>query len=284
MKGDTRYFWIRVFDYSFERDASEKGTLLDEFYLKDVERDEAKKIVRERYCHGTSNEMKFARPKKKDGVYAIVMDSDKYFYDRFYKQIDSYCFSCHIPLKGKASEFPREYIGEGNRWEAVDYDEFDDSDRTAYFCTYDCRADFNRTQRSVDAEGVFQEKEEGRNGTVFGYIYLIYNRTQDEYYIGQTRYLPFFRWQEHVKDGSKGDLSDLSFHVLAEVNRNPKQNDTENQLYLNNIEAWWISKYEHDGYKVKNLMKPRITLQDLKQKFNDMVLKQEELKLEISVP
>jgi hypothetical protein len=89
--------------------------------------------------------------------------------------------------------------------------------------------------------------------------------------------MPFFRWQEHVKDGGKGSISDLIFSVLSEVRRNKKQSEDQNQVYLNNIEAWWIAKYQHEQRKTFNITKPRITIEELKNRFNDMVFRQERI-------
>lgn len=257
------YWWIRVFDYKYERDGSEKGTLLDEFYYKDIDSlEEVKQKVREKYFGNTAAGLKFAKPRKKDGVYAIVMESDQFFYDRFYKEIDTYCFMCHKPIKGKAKFFPKCNL----------------EDREVYFCCYDCKREFGWVTNPL-AEGEYQVKEEGGNGDIFGYVYLIYNRLEDIYYVGQTRYMPFFRWQEHVKAGGKGDLDNLVFSVLAEVRYNKKAGLDENQQYLNSIEAWWINKFNEEGYKTFNATKPRITIADLKEKFDDMVARQKQLSL-----
>ncbi|MGV2886153.1 GIY-YIG nuclease family protein [Paenibacillus taichungensis] len=278
MKSATTYFWVRVYDYNLERDGMEKGTLLDEFYLMDIEggRAEAKQKVLEKYCTNTSKELKFAKPKKKSGIYAIITDTEKYWYDRFYAQIDTFCFWCTKPIKGKASEFPRSYIGDGHYYASRDT-VFTDLTQTAYFCTTNCEIHFKRSQKSD--EGEFQVKEEGNNGDIFGYIYLIYNRAEDQYYIGQTRYMPFFRWQEHVKEGKKGHISDLSFSVLTEICRDKTCDDQQNQQYLNNMEAWWIDKYRFEGHQVFNISKPKITIDYLKERFNDMVIRQEQMSL-----
>ncbi len=271
MSNSTGYFWIRVFDYVYERDTNYenesfgKGVLLDEFYLKDVTggREEAKRLVKEKYVGNTAAEITFAKPKKKDGVYAIVMDSNKFFYDRFYVTIDTYCFHCHRPIKGKASEFPKLSVSD---------------EEIYYFCSYDCKRECMH-QLNPMSEGVFQEKEVGCHGDIFGYIYLIYNRVEDIYYIGQTRYMPFFRWQEHVKDGGKGDIKDLVFSVLTELARNKSVSEELNQAYLNNIEAWWIAKYQEEGHKVFNISKPKITIEYLKSRFDEMVKSTGQLKM-----
>lgn len=59
------YFWIRVYDYVYERDQYEKGTKLDEFYLKDMtNREEVKAHIRNMYSSNSSKDLKFAKPKK----------------------------------------------------------------------------------------------------------------------------------------------------------------------------------------------------------------------------
>ncbi|PWK05326.1 GIY-YIG nuclease family protein [Tumebacillus permanentifrigoris] len=266
------YYWVRVFDYSNERDQHDKGTMLDEFYLKgdDLSRDAAKQAVRDRYGGQAATEIKFAKPRKSDGLYAVVMDSEKFFYDRFYLEIDTHCFWCHKPIKGKAAEFPHSYGGD------VEKHIYDlDDPETVYFCTYGDRRAYERVVRN-SVEGEYQEKQAGQGGEVCGYIYLIYNRAENKYYIGQAKHMPFFRWQEHVKDGAKGEISDMSFSVLTEVRRDRRLTDEGNQKYLNSIEAWWIKKYQHEGHDVFNIAKPHITIDSLRQRFNDMIAKRPE--------
>lgn len=274
---DENYYWVRVFDYDYERDLFDKGVLLDEFYLKGlISREDAKKEVREKYNGETKNNIKFAKPKKKaSGVYAILMDSNRFYYDRLYATIDTICFWCHKPVIGKASEFPKSYIGNSKYGVWEENDGMTDLEKTAYFCSYDCKKIYH--SNIYNSEGEFQEKEAGENGDIFGYIYLIYNRTENTFYVGQTRFMPFFRWQEHVKDGKKGDIKDLSFSVLTEVRKNRRQNDEQNQLYLNSIEAWWIAKYQEEGHKVFNISNPKITVESLKRKFDEMIKKNKQV-------
>ncbi|MDQ7094188.1 hypothetical protein REC12_11365 [Desulfosporosinus sp. PR] len=273
----SNYYWIRVFDYIHNRDSNYesesygKGVMLDEFYLKDVigGRDAVKQFVKERYSGQSSASISFAKPRNKNGMYAIVMESNQFFYDRFYTVLDTFCFwhNCHKPIKGKISEFPKSYIGEE-----------DSQDKFVHFCSYECKQHFDNSVNPWN-EGEFQEKEEGENGNIYGYIYLIYNRAEDTYYIGQTRFMPFFRWQEHVKCGGKGDIKDLTFSVLTEVSRNKNLNEISNQEYLNSIEAWWIAKFKEEGNKVFNIANPKITIEYLKKRFDEMVSKNRQLSL-----
>ncbi len=267
------YFWIRVFEYNYKRDIGEKGIMLDEYYLKDIENKEAAKAdVKKKYVGNTAAKIQFAKPRRKDGIYAIIMESNKFFYDRFYLEIDTYCFYCHKKINGKASEFPKLNLS-NDCFSKIDLEV---NKNTAYFCSYECKRSLNSHMRY---EGEFQEKEAGCDGSVFGYIYLMYNRPENKYYVGQTRYLPFFRWQEHIKAGEKGAITDITFTVITEVRRNRSLNESANQENLNNIEAWWIAKYKEEEHEVFNISNPKLTLEDYKKRFSEMVSKERQLSL-----
>ena len=248
-----KYYWVRIFDYkSKDEDStasndvwgSYKGIMLDEYYLsgENLSRDEAKEQIKLR-----SNVSRFAKPRKGDDIYAVVLDSNQFFYDRFYKTVDTVCLYCNNPIKGMWASYPKMTVRD------VEY----------CFCNYDCR---HRYLDSInpDVDGEWQEREGyDTNGGTFGYIYHIYNRHVDKHYIGQTKYMPFFRWQEHVKDGIKGDITDLTFDVITEVKYSDKG-------MINDIEAWWIQKFIDDYGQdhVMNIAKPVLHEQHYIDAFN----------------
>lgn len=260
------YFWIRIFDYRKEDSLKKysllddfenrKGALLDEYYLcgESMTRNKAKEIVKER-----SGVSKFAKPRKNDGIYALVMDSDKFFYDRFTKEIDDICFECHKPIKGKEKDFPHIKTDSGVKH---------------YFCSWKCKKKMlDRINPYIEGEWQNREGYED-NGGVYGYIYHIYNRSTNMHYIGQTIYMPFFRWQEHAKQGAKGKLEDLVFEVVTEVR-------VKSQKYLNNIEAWWIKKFIHEYGRenVMNVTVPKITIEDLEKEYEMIIEGQQNLEV-----
>ena len=255
------YFWVRIFDYRKECENADnweerKGTLLDEYYLcgEGMTREQAKTEVKNRSCID-----KFAKPRKNEGVYALVMDSTKFFYDRFNVEIDTICFNCHKPIKGKMKDFPNISGGE--------------NEEKYYFCCWDCKRE---TQNKINPyyEGEFQERTQLKG--IYGYIYHIYNRKLNMHYIGQTIYMPFFRWQEHAKQHIKGDITDLIFETITEVN----EIEGDSQEYLNNIEAWWIRKFieQYGKENVMNVSVPKITMSDLVSEYSKIVGGQMELK------
>lgn len=252
------YFWIRIYDYKQCNDLKEyateedwenrKGTLLDEYYLcgEELTREQAKQKVEKK-----SGIDKFAKPRKNDGVYALVMESNQFFYDRFNTWVDTICFNCHAPIKGKMKGFPNITSKSGEKY---------------FFCCWDCKRE-TLNKINLYNEGEWQSKEgyEG-NGGVYGYIYHIYNRKLNMHYIGQTIYMPFFRWQEHAKQHIKGDITDLIFETITEVR-------VKSQEYLNNIEAWWIRKFidEYGKENVMNVSIPKITMEDLQREYAKIV-------------
>lgn len=262
------YFWIRIFDYKSDDELKEytdidvwearRGTLLDEYYLcgEDMTREQVKAEVKTR-----SSVDRFAKPRKGSGIYALIMDSNHFFYERFMVDVDTLCFNCHKPIKGKIKDFPSMAADNGEKY---------------YFCSYDCR---RTVQNKINpySEGEFQERAGYEsNGGVYGYIYHIYNRSTNMHYIGQTVYMPFFRWQEHAKSGLKGDITDLMFETIAEVR-------IKSQDYLNSIEAWWIRKFieEYGKDRVMNITVPKITIEELAMEYSKMIAGQLSLGSEV---
>ena len=141
-----------------------------------------------------------------------------------------------------------------------------------YFCSWEC---YREVSHKINPyfEGEWQQRENYEtNGGVYGYIYHIYNRKTNMHYIGQTVYMPFFRWQEHARQHVKGDLVDLTFETITEVR-------VKSQEYLNNIEAWWIRKFIHDYGKenVMNITIPKITMSDLVREYENIIEGQKSL-------
>lgn len=244
------YFHIKIYDYKYNRDYKEKGILLDEFFQRG--KSLTKEKVKEALFQVSMQEpyiLKYQKPRKnKDGVYAIITRSSEYWYNYFYERIDTYCFYCHKKIQGPMKEFPSIKI----------------NNKIYYFCKYDCKS---KMYSKINYEGKYQTKFVP--DSIIGYIYHIYNRKEDKHYIGQSKYMPFFRWQEHVKSHLKGDIMDLTFEVITEVR---EQKGIDNQELLNNVEAWWIKKFKQEGYDILNEQIPKFTLKEYEENFKKMLL------------
>lgn len=297
------YFWIRIFDFKIDEEmqnysnncdyfttCGSKGTLLDEYYLKGTSEELNKENIKE-IVTKKSGIKKFAKPRKKGGIYALIIPSNEHFYNRFTKTIDDYCFNpnCKKHIVGKEKDFPT--ISSYKYCSSKDIDEnyykkekeinnenLENNKKKIrpyyYCCSYDCKYELEK--KLWQFEGEFQEREDYHtNGGNFGYIYHIYNRKTNKHYIGQTIYMPFFRWQEHIKSGLKGDICDLVFEVITSVK-------VKSQHYLNNIEAWWINKFIEDYGRenVINITIPKLTMEDLVLEYEKIILEQEQVKLD----
>lgn len=84
-----------------------------------------------------------------------------------------------------------------------------------------------------------------------GYIYMITKKTTNEFYVGQTRYVPIFRWGQHLltKRFELENIEDYIFEVLEIV---------EHLDMLNERESYWINKKRNENPELSlNIMIPK---------------------------
>ena len=242
----TTYYWSRIFKYSKKFDNVGKGTLLEENYHKDMELVDIKKKYKEKYGEG----LYYRKPQKADGIYAIILPSKVSFYNRA-QEVTSLCINCEKELKGRILDFNLIDISSAEKPTAyIDYESPDllNPKKIGICCSYDCKTRYLKKSTQYE-KTEFQVKEPlAINGKeIGGFIYEIYNRADNSYYVGKTKYSPFFRWHEHYKSGEKGNIEDLSFRVLCTVTA-PSE--------LNNAEAWWIHQYRESGKTLLNKVQP----------------------------
>lgn len=72
-----------------------------------------------------------------------------------------------------------------------------------YFCSIRCKELFmdHEKQKLLDSDklGGWITRDSYDNSTCTGYIYLITKKSTGQFYVGQTVYVPVFRWGEHLK-------------------------------------------------------------------------------------
>lgn len=252
-----KYYWVRIYNFSSQEESSsdydsQKGLLLDEYYIKgnDLSRDKAKEIVKTK-----SNVDKFAKPRKSEGVYAILMDSDRSYADYHCTRVHTKCLCCGKDIDGKYYGFPQETL-DGKEY---------------FFCDWKCKQRFHADTGMIEGEWQFREDVNNTGNT--GYIYHIYNRKMDKHYIGQSVYMPMFRWQEHVKSKLKGDICDLMFEVITEVPFDRRKSEADNKKILNDAEAWWINKFikDYGEDNVMNISKPKLKISDAIAKWETII-------------
>jgi hypothetical protein len=182
---------------------------------------------------------------------------------------------CNKEISGKFDDYKYKstYLANYNEFEATSEDKY------RYFCSNDCKQNYYE-KRKVESSGVENWQDRTSYAGILGYIYHIYNKATHKHYIGQTKYLPFFRWQEHIKQGEKGELSDLVFETITTVYEN------KSDISLTAVEAFYINKYiEKFGKEnVVNSSVPKFNFDKLEEQYqalinNKEILKQQEFKI-----
>lgn len=198
-------------------------------------RDHFKELIKEEY----GDNIAFRNTKKLNvgDLYCIIIGEHCYNTERYFNRIEYTCACCGGKVSG--------YIDKSARMENWDIrnDLCNQVDKYAdlRFCSYKCKEHFiDKERRKCLADGLVDEsfitREDFKRDDIAGYIYKISKKSTGEFYIGQTIYLPIFRWGQHLKTDRfdiKGIL-DYQFEVIEIV---PK---SENILAR---EKYYIQKY-----------------------------------------
>ena len=210
-------------------------------------REHFKELIKEEY----GNDIAFRNTKKlKVGdLYCIIIAEHCYNTERYFNRIEYVCACCGCKVVG--------YIDKSERMDNWDIrnDLFNQLDKYTglRFCSYKCKDHFiKRERQKCLADGMVDEsfitREDFVRDDIEGYIYKISKKSTGEFYIGQTKYLPIFRWGQHLKTDRfdvKGIL-DYQFEVIEIVPI------TENILER---EKYYIQKYyKENPQKSLNIM------------------------------
>lgn len=210
-------------------------------------REHFKELIREEY----GDNIAFRNSKKLNtgDLYCIIIAEHCYNTERYFNRIEYTCACCGAKVVG--------YIDKSERisnWEIKDelcnqLDKYGD----LRFCSYQCKEHFKAKERTKClADGLIDEsfitRDTFKRDDIAGYIYKISKKSTGEFYIGQTIYLPIFRWGQHLKTERfdvKGIL-DYKFEVIEIVPI------TENILER---EKYYIQKYyKENPEKSLNIM------------------------------
>ena len=90
------------------------------------------------------------------------------------------------------------------------------------FCSNRCKSKYvererQRIKNETDNDGEWITKESFTNpNKVIGYIYKITKRTTGEFYVGQTVYVPIFRWGQHLHT-ERFDLNNILDYIFEVI-------------------------------------------------------------------
>ena len=210
-------------------------------------REHFKELIREEYGENIA----FRNSKKLNAgdLYCIIIAEHCYNTERYFNRIEYTCACCGTKVVGYIDKSERLDNYEIRNYLCNQLDKYAD----LRFCSCKCKQHFIEKERQKClADGLVDESFITRNDfkrdDIAGYIYKISKKSTGEFYIGQTIYLPIFRWGQHLKTERfdiKGIL-DYQFEVIEVVPI------TENILER---EKYYIQKYyKENPEKSLNIM------------------------------
>lgn len=198
------------------------------------DRNEFKEIIKDTY----GKDIKFAYNRKyaPGTIYCIIIGEHCYNTEKYFNKLEFECSNCGCKVST--------YIGKSiqlDKWEIKNYlCNQTEKYHKSHFCSLSCKEKFiNRERKKCLDDGLVDEsyitRADFQNDNIVGYIYKISKKTTGEFYVGQTMYVPVFRWGQHLKT-ERFDISgilDYKFEVLEIVDCS--QNLLEREKY-------WIQK------------------------------------------
>lgn len=182
-------------------------------------RDHFKSIIRDTY--GKDIPFRYSKKLSPGDLYCIIIGEHCYNKDRYFNRLEFVCDHCGAKITT--------YVGK-----PITFDNWELS-RDLYgiegysskrFCSGKCKSDFLKEEKKkiapgdqdhfcVDKEGFKKIQDE----SIIGYIYKITKKSTGEFYVGQTMYVPIFRWGEHLHTERfpLSCIEDYQFEVLAKV-------------------------------------------------------------------
>lgn len=208
-------------------------------------REQFKNIIRDTY--GKDIPFAYSKKLKPKSLYCIIIGEHAYDCERYFNKVEYKCDHCGAKITT--------YVHK-----PICFDNFDikykffgiESYREKRFCSGKCKSDYMEKVRNIlkpdDEQQFFIDKDMFINEQYAGYIYKITKKSTGEFYIGQTQYIPIFRWGQHLKTErfDAKNILDYQFETIEIVKKG--DNILEREKY-------WIQKcYRESPDKSLNIM------------------------------
>lgn len=178
-------------------------------------REQFKEIIRSEYGDGIT--FRYSRKLQPGDVYCIIIGEHCYDTEKYFNKMKFKCDFCGTEIetyyKNPIGFSPYEVRSELYGIETYS---------KKRFCSNKCKFAFlereRRTLRPAD-DNEFYVTRDMFTEDISGYIYKITKKSTGEFYVGQTRYAPVFRWGQHLKTERFpiAGILDYRFEVLEIV-------------------------------------------------------------------
>lgn len=196
--------------------------------------DEFKEIIKSQY--GDNISFKYSKKLNVGDLYCVIIGEHCYNSEKYFNKVTFTCDNCG----SKVETYLGRYIKLQN-YEIKDYLYNIEEYKDKKFCCNNCKEKYLQKEREKvrpDDNTEFFVTRDMFSSNISGYIYKITKKSTGEFYIGQTAYVPIFRWGQHLKTERfpVENICDYQFEVIEIV---PKE---ENILKR---EEYYIKEYYH---------------------------------------
>lgn len=202
-------------------------------------RDEFKEIIKSSY--GDNIGFRYSKKLKEGDLYCIIIGEHAYNSERYFSKVEYKCSCCHNKVTTTLG-----YDVRFGNYEVSNYLYGGEEYKQMRFCSNRCMNDkleeLKQTIKPSDKDlNFWVDKSMFNMDGIIGYIYKITKKSTGEFYIGQTKYVPIFRWGQHLKTDrfDMTNILDYQFETIDIVKS--KQNILE-------VEKKYIKEYK-EKYK-----------------------------------
>lgn len=182
-------------------------------------RDQFKEIIKSEY--GENIGFRYSKKLKEGDLYCIIIGEHAYNAERYFSKVEYECSCCG----NKVSTV----LGYDVRFESYTLSNYlynGEEYKRMRFCSNRCMSskldELKQTIKPSDEDlNFWVDKSMFNRDGIIGYIYKITKKSTDEVYIGQTKYVPIFRWGQHLKTDRFDikNILDYQFEVIKEVHK-----------------------------------------------------------------
>ena len=198
-------------------------------------RDEFKSIIKDEY--GENISFKYSKNLKPGDLYCIIIGENCYNSEQYFNKVQYNCDYCKATVTTYIKK-PIDIDDYTIKYKLLNLQQY----TKKRFCSHKCKEKYiQEEQEKLKAENQdyldesWISRSDFINRDLSGYIYKITKKSTGEFYVGQTVYLPIFRWGQHLKTDrfNINNLLDYKFEVIELVPKN--ENILEREKY-------WIQK------------------------------------------
>lgn len=206
-------------------------------------RDQFKQIIRSMY--GEDIPFRYSKNLEPGRVYCIIIGEKCYNPENYFDKIEFDCSYCNSHVQTYLNR-PIAFSNYEISSDLYNIDKY----RKMRFCSHQCKNAFLDEEKAIlrpDDDAHFFVDKDGfariQDESIIGYIYKITKRSTGQFYIGQTKYVPIFRWGEHLHTERfpLSDITDYSFEVIAKVFKGQNILDIEKEY----IQSAYVADPEH---------------------------------------